>query len=64
MDFGLGLFCNKAPVAEVERCLTFPFCLRGSMVRLSAPMSTIVPSWNPSDGWGAHTGFPSSIAPL
>jgi len=44
--------------------LTFPFCLRGSMVRLSAPMSTMVPSWNPSTGWGAHTGFPSSIAPL
>lgn len=33
------------------------------MVRASAPISTIMPSWNPSVGWGAHTGFPSSIAP-
>ncbi|TNN39126.1 hypothetical protein EYF80_050690 [Liparis tanakae] len=45
-----------------QRSLTLPFCLRGSMLRLSAPMSTMVPSWKPSAGCGAHTGFPSSIA--
>ncbi len=33
------------------------------MVSASVPMSTIMPSWNPSVGWGAHTGFPSSIVP-
>lgn len=42
--------------------LTLPCCFRGSMVKLSAPMSTMVPSWNPSVGCGAHTGFPSSMA--
>lgn len=45
-----------------QNSLTLPLWLRGSIVRLSAPMSTIMPNWNPSVGWGAHTGFPSSIA--
>lgn len=48
----------------VLKFLTFPFWLRGSMVRLSVLMSVILPSWNPSVGWGAHTGFPSSISLL
>ena len=34
------------------------------MVSVSAPMSTIMPSWNPWVGWGAHTGFPSSMVHL
>lgn len=58
-----GLICQVRSEGELHGSLTFP-CFRGSMVRLSAPMSTIVPSWNPSAGCGAHTGFPSSIAPL
>lgn len=40
---------------------TLPFWINGSMVSASAPMSTIVPSWNPSVGCGAHTGLPSSM---
>lgn len=43
---------------------TLPLWFSGSMVSVSAPMSTMVPSWNPSVGWGAHTGLPSSMAYL
>ncbi len=32
--------------------------MRGSMVSASVPMSTIMPSWNPSVGWGAHNRLP------
>lgn len=43
---------------------TLPFWLSGSMVRVSAPMSTMVPSWNPWLAWGAQTGLPSSMVYL
>lgn len=50
--------CSRARVWRP----TLPFWFSGSMVSVSAPMSTIMPSWNPSVGWGAHTGLPSSMA--
>lgn len=41
--------------------LTLPLWFKGSIVKLSGPISTILPIWNPSVGCGAQTGFPSSI---
>lgn len=58
---GGGLYLKEITFWHLSEKLTLPFWFKGSIVKLSGPISTILPIWNPSVGWGAQTGFPSSI---